>query len=380
VDTDPGAPDGVPFAAAGRLLAERGVYGLVWIDDDLTVTARYGRLADFVEVGEPITSSVPPLIGLERDVVALRHSLGTVVDIPAVSIIADGKQSPRLNLTVLWSTEEETYILLISRAVPRSDLQIEFSRQIRGRLLAEGELKRKSLDLARANCQLARANHDLEEFAAIISHDLKAPMRALRYLADDIERELGGTIVGKAREKLGRLKEQSRRMSDMLTALLEYSSAGRKAEVVEAVDTRALVGGIVGSVHRGPAFVIEVDGVWPKLETLRAPLDLVLRNLIDNAVKHHDREDGVVRVSGADGAGEFEITISDDGPGVAPKHREAILLPFRKLSEHTDGQGMGLAVVSRTLGMLGGRLELLSCPEDGRGATFRVSWPKTITC
>jgi hypothetical protein len=148
VDTDPGAPDGVPFAAAGRLLAERGVYGLVWIDDDLTVTARYGRLADFVEVGEPITSSVPPLIGLERDVVALRHSLGTVVDIPAVSIIADGKQSPRLNLTVLWSTEEETYILLISRAVPRSDLQIEFSRQIRGRLLAEGELKRKSLDLA----------------------------------------------------------------------------------------------------------------------------------------------------------------------------------------------------------------------------------------
>lgn len=380
VDTDLSASQGVPFAAAGRMLAERGVYGLVWIDDALMVGARYGRLADFVEVGASITSSVPPLIGLEQDILALRQSLGTIVDIPAVSIIAGGKQSPRLNLTVLWSTEEETYILLISRAVPRSDLQIEFSRQIRGRLLAEGELKRKSVDLARANTQLERANHDLEEFAAIISHDLKAPMRALRYLADDVERELGGAIPARAREKLGRLKEQSRRMSDMLTALLEYSSAGRKAEVLETVDTRALVAGIVGSVHRGPAFRIEVEGSWPVLETLRAPLDLVLRNLIDNAIKHHDREDGLVRVVGTEGLSEFEFSITDDGPGIAPNHRDAILLPFRKLSEHTDGQGMGLAVVSRTLELLGGRLEVLACPEEERGATFRVTWPKAITC
>ncbi len=379
-DTDANATEDVPFVAAGKLLAERGVYGLVWIDDDLNVTARYGRLADFVEVGEPLTASVPPLIGLEQDIATLRHSLGTVVDIPAVSIIAKGTQSPRLNLTVLWSTEEETYILLISRAVPRSDLQIEFSRQIRGRLLAEGELKRQSVDLARANTQLERANHDLEEFAAIISHDLKAPMRALRYLADDIERELGAAISKKAREKFARLKEQSQRMSDMLTALLVYSSAGRKAEVLELVDTRALVRGIVKSVHRGPKFKIEVDGVWPVLESLRAPLDLVLRNLIDNAIKHHDREDGVVRVVGADGASELEISICDDGPGIAPKHREAILLPFRKVCEHSDGQGMGLAVVTRTLDIVGGRLVVLSCPDGGRGATFRVLWPKTITC
>jgi signal transduction histidine kinase len=380
VGTEIGAPEDVPFVAAGKMLAERGVYGLVWFDDALTVTARYGQLADFVDVGVAITSSVPPLFGLERDIVALRGSLGTVVDVPAVSIIADGKQSPRLNLTVLWSSEEGAFILLISRAVPRSDLQIEFSRQIRGRLLAEGELKRKSVDLARANAQLERANHDLEEFAAIISHDLKAPMRALRFLADDIESELGQAMPEKAHEKLDRLKEQSRRMTDMLTALLEYSSAGRKSEVLETVDTRAVVRGIVGSVHRGAAFRIEVDGTWPVLTTLRAPLDLVLRNLIDNAVKHHDREDGLVHIAGADRADTFEISIADDGPGIAPKHREAILLPFRKLSEQSDGQGMGLAVVSRTLRLLGGRLDVLSCPEGGRGVMFRVHWPKTITC
>jgi signal transduction histidine kinase len=205
-------------------------------------------------------------------------------------------------------------------------------------------------------------------------------MRALRYLADDIERELGSAIASKARQKLVQLKEQSRRMSDMLTALLEYSSAGRKAEVLEPVDTRDLVQGIVGSVHRRPAFRIEVEGAWPTLITLRAPLDLVLRNLIDNAVKHHDRDDGVVRVTGSEAASELEISISDDGPGIAPKHREAILLPFRKLCEQTDGQGMGLAVVSRTLELLGGRLAVLSCPDGGRGATFRVTWPKTINC
>jgi signal transduction histidine kinase len=169
-------------------------------------------------------------------------------------------------------------------------------------------------------------------------------------------------------------------MSDMLTALLEYSSVGRKTEVLEVVDTRALVERIVASVQNGPAFRFEVDGTWPQLETLRAPLDLVLRNLIDNAVKHHDREAGTVHVSARDEMDALVISVADDGPGISCAHREAILLPFRKLSVHTEGQGMGLAVVGRTLELLGGRLEVLPGTADERGATFRVFWPKVITC
>lgn len=371
-------PEPSPLVAAGRLLAERGVYGLVWFDEELYVTARYGRLADFIEVGEPLLNACLPLIGLEQDILALKGLRGKVLDLPSVLLATLDQSMPRLNLTVFWHEDGRHFLMLLARSSSYSDLEGELSRQMRARLIAETAVAEKSRELARANSELARANQDLEDFAAIISHDLKSPLRALRYAADDMASLIDKGDVETARQRLDEIGQRTLRMSDMMTALLDYASVGRKAEIAEPVETRGIAEAIVGSLAIPEGFAVEITGRWPEVTTAAAALDLVLRNLVQNAIVHHDRSAGNITLEAKDGRKTFTISVIDDGPGIEPAHHAAILLPFRTLNARAGSTGMGLAFVNRTVATLGGRLEIRSDPAKKRGATFRLIWPKKL--
>ena len=358
---------------AGELLGSRGVFGLVWLDKSLTVHSRFGTLVDFIAVGEPATRSLVPLIGLEAEVSGLKA--GQVLRIPSVAIVTEHETGPRLNLVFYAFAEEERTLLVVSPAEMDTSLAIELSRQIRGRLMAESEAAAKSQELARTNADLQIANRKLEQFAAIVTHDLKAPMRALGFLADEIEGALLVSEAARARERLAELRNQARRVSCMLTALLHYSSAGLSGALIESVDTRELVNEIVRSLPLGNVKVT-LQGVWPRIETLAAPLGLTLRNLIDNSIKHHDSEEGQLLITCVDAADALEIALADDGPGIAPEHHESMFLPFRTLG--SAGEGMGLAIVQKMLDAVGGTIRLQSGAPQQRGTTFIVRWPKQI--
>lgn len=365
-----------PLLAAGVMLAGRGTYGMVWVSPTLEVTARYGQLVDFIEIGEQITDELMPLVGLENDIRALMDTPGRILEMPGVAIARNTGMSPKINISIYWSADEQCFLVVLTRLSSRSDVEVELSRQVRARLIAEAEVSQKSREMAKANAELERANRDLEEFASIISHDLKAPMRHLRYIVDDLETAIGGSVSEGVAEKLSEIRRQSHRMSKMLTALLEYSSAGRKEEIAEEVDTRALVHSITQSVQRPRGLSIEVTGDWPRIVTLSAPLDLVLRNLIDNAIKHHDRDEGTVVLDCADEGAALLITVVDDGPGIPPDQHAAAFMPFRRLGTGgAEGKGMGLALVNRWVEAAGARIELDSNPTVRRGSTFRLTWP-----
>jgi signal transduction histidine kinase len=308
----------------------------------------------------------------------LKGSAGAMLDLPAVSIMRGPETPPKLNFTALWSGEENCFLILVSRAGSQSNIEVELSRQIRARLIAEAEVTHKSKALTKANAELARANQDLEEFASIISHDLKGPMRALRYMADDVAKEAGITARPEVLAQLSKMRDQSQRMSEMLTSLLEYSSAGRKEDVVEEVDTAALLAAIVRATPCPAGFAIQSTGMWPRIETLRAPLDLVMRNLIENAIKHHDRPVGTIRAGCEDRGDALRFEIEDDGPGIDPRHHASVFLPFRRLNAEAgrEGQGMGLAFVKRWVEASGGRIGLQSAAPVRRGTVFWVEWPK----
>jgi signal transduction histidine kinase len=291
-----------------------------------------------------------------------------------VSVASGGSALPRLNLTLIWARRARRTLLLISRTSVGNDLEIQLSQQIRDRLILEGEARALA-------ARLERANRDLEEFASIISHDLRAPMRAMRYLIEDAEAAIGtGPAGAEARDKLVRVREQAHRLSGMLGALFDYSRTGHKQDAVQSIDLDALVRTIVRTMPTRPGLVIEVAGQWGVLDTLAAPLDLVVRNLIDNAVKHHDRQQARIEVAAADRGAMLEISVADDGPGIDPRHHATVLLPFRTLAADVPAKasGMGLALVKRTVESVGGRLELHSDPAVARGATFKVFWPRTI--
>jgi signal transduction histidine kinase len=375
-------PDGDTVAAddvvaTGIHIAAKGVFGLVWLDQTLVARARFGPLVDFIETGRPATDSVPPLIGLEDEIRALPTIPGRFLELPAVAVVKADGAAPKLNFTVFWLETAQRFLLLVYRSSSRSDIEIELTRQVRGRLIAEAELQVKSRELARSNAELGIANRDLEQYATIISHDLKAPLRALRYQTDEAEAALAEGQPDRIAAALAEVRSHSRRMSHMMTALLDYASVGRKAEVTARVDTLALIHAVAGSLPRPPGITVEIDGAWPVLDTLEAPLDLVLRNLLDNALKHHDRPQGVVRLSAHDAANHVAFTVADDGPGIPREARDTIFLPFRTLGGTTGGTGMGLALVKRTVETVGGRIRIDGTGADGRGTTFVVEWPKT---
>lgn len=387
-----------PIVSASIMLANRGIYGLVWLSANYEVTAIYGSLVNGIEVGAPITDSLPLLEGYEVELDAVAKGEQQALTLPSVCVVTPEGPGPRINISVfngqaaaqttapLYAHETHpsgeagmtsSFLMLITKVMSQSTTEMELSRQMRARLMAEEAVAQKSRELTRANSELQLANRDLEDYAAVISHDLKSPLRALRYLADDAQTAIDEGDADKARSDLQRLRTQSRRMSDMLSALLDYASVGRKADVLEETNTRQLIEAITASIPHPAQFKVEITGEWPNFETLKAPLDLVLRNLIDNAIKHHNRADGRVVVHAEPTSSDLVITVSDDGPGIDDKHHATIFLPFRTLaaSPSPGSSGMGLAFAKRTVESAGGRLELRKQKADFKGARFQLNWP-----
>ncbi len=369
------------LAETGQFLAERRSFGLVWTDQTLIVRRRFGALVDFIAVGRPLAESVSALVGLEDEIAALRMLDGGPLTIPNVILNVETDPTRRLSIDVHWAEAQGCCVIHVRHAVDHSALESELSTQMRRRAMAEAEVLEKTAEIQRTNQELALANRDLEEFAYVISHDLKAPLRALRYDSGDADRDLAAGNIDGVRAQLAAVRRHEARMRAMLDGLFAYARIGRKDEALEAVDTRALVEGLVAGIGRPASMTVDVGGDWPRLTTLAAPLDLVLRNLVDNAIKHHDRTEGHIMLRARDDGDALTITVTDDGPGIPREWHAAVFLPFRKAGEdqrRDDSSGIGLALVRRTLDRIGGIVELQSDPPRQRGTTFVVRWPKTI--
>ena len=148
--------------------------------------------------------------------------------------------------------------------------------------------------------ELARSNAELDQFAYVASHDLKAPIRAIDSLATWIDEDAGDALPDGSARHLALLRQRAKRMERLLDSLLAYSRAGRSEAAPEPVDTAALARDVAETVAPPGGFDVRVEGDFPVVETARAPLALVLRNLVGNAIKHHDRPDGRVTVSARD--------------------------------------------------------------------------------
>lgn len=242
---------------------------------------------------------------------------------------------------------------------------------------------------------LERSNAALEEFAYAASHDLKAPLRAIGHLAQWIAEDVGPAASPDTSENLRLLQARVARLQSLLDGLLTYSRVGRQAFLaVETIELPGLVADIVATLGVRPGFSVECqDGVGPFL-THRVPLGVVLSNLIGNAIRHHDRDQGRVVVSvrrvegplgGAVGSavggavgGALEFRVEDDGPGIAPRFHERVFQIFQTLASRDDveASGIGLAVVRRHVEAQGGRIRIESAPP-ARGTSFVFTWNET---
>lgn len=233
------------------------------------------------------------------------------------------------------------------------------------------------------NRELGRSNEDLEQFARVASHDLRTPVRTVIHLgvwlqedlapalADDDPVVLPADVRREARESLAGLVDRSRRMGRLLEDLLQFSLAARGRVDPVPVDVSALLED-AARLQEGGGVRIEVRCDVGEVLLPGAALATVVRNLVGNAVQHHDRSEGLVEVVARREGDHLHIEVRDDGPGIPPEHQARVFDLYQTLGSSSTSTGLGLALVKRLAERHGARIGLHS---EGRGTTVSVDWP-----
>jgi PAS domain S-box-containing protein len=235
--------------------------------------------------------------------------------------------------------------------------------------------KLSELSLRDKNQLLARSNRDLEDFAYIASHDLKTPLSGIKSAALWLEEDLHD-LSDESRKLLGLMRNRINRMETLLDNLLAFSRVGRSEAVASETQLADIFASIVEALNPPPHIQVRFEGELPVIITARAPLEQVLRNLVDNAIQHHDKPNGEVVLS-AKCVGDFvEFIVRDDGPGILPRFHEKIFKLFQTLKRRDEAEstGMGLAIVKKLIERKNGRITVHS-QGNGMGTEFRFRWP-----
>jgi PAS domain S-box-containing protein len=237
--------------------------------------------------------------------------------------------------------------------------------------------RRAELELERKQAELLRSNKDLEQFAYVASHDLKAPLRAIELLVQWITEGLEGYDKNGVQENLKLLGKRTERLNRLLDDLLAYSRAGRKVGTHKQTDTHALVLDVIQLMNPPAHVKVSIKGQLPKYNTHSTPLEQVLRNLISNAIKHHPGPQGNVVVSCEEDGDQYVYAIEDDGEGIPQEYAEKVFEMFQTLKsrDQVEGSGMGLAIVNRIIQWQHGRVWFEPAP-GGKGTVFKFQWKK----
>lgn len=283
--------------------------------------------------------------------------------------------APGLPVVVLTGTEEDELADAALRAGAQDFLEKD---QLEPRNLARA--LRHALDrgawaaqINAKNRELEDRNRDLDDFAHAVSHDLKAPLRAMFHLIVEAQGDLREGELSRAERTLAGVEPRIRRLSGMIDGLLRLTTAGRLAEATP-VDVGRVVGEVLESLPVRQGFVVEVQPGLPVVPGSRTALAQVFQNLIDNAFKHHPGPTGRITVGWRDGADHVEFQVCDDGAGIPEEQRERVFQLFQTLSPGSEGTGIGLALVRKVVQAAGGSVVADANPP--RGTCFRVRWPK----
>ena len=244
--------------------------------------------------------------------------------------------------------------------------------------LADARTARETAE--RSAAAVIDAYRELDQFAYVASHDLKAPLRGIANLAQWIQDDTGERLGDESAEHIRLLQGRVHRMEALIDGILAYSRAGRMLNSPEQIDTGALVREVIELLAPPDEVTIEVPSQMPTVIAERVPLQQVFLNLIGNAVKHTrvERSDVIVRIDWRDLGDAFEFSVSDNGPGIDPEYHERIWGIFQTLAprDKVEGTGIGLSVVKKIVETRGGSTSVESSPNQG--ATFRFIWPKTV--
>jgi PAS domain S-box-containing protein len=245
-----------------------------------------------------------------------------------------------------------------------------------GRVVGVNAMVQDITDRKRDQAALEERNEELDAFVFVVSHDLKAPLRAVANLSQWIEEDLEGELTADTQLQMNLLRSRVNRMSSTIDGLLEYARIGRSEDKIESVAMDCLLADVLDEVAPPSTFTIDLPDDLPTLSTKKLLLFQIFVNLVGNGIKHHHSETGSIKISIEDRGNWYEFAIADDGPGIALEHQEQMFKIFQAVNpqNRSDSTGIGLAIVKKIVEAEGGTIWLES--EIGHGTTFYFTWPK----
>ncbi len=243
----------------------------------------------------------------------------------------------------------------------------------------------KSLKESLENTKLSNKKYiekltkEFDQFTYIISHDLRAPLRAISSLSEWIEEDLAGSVNVETRKNLVLLRERAKFSSVLIDGVLKYSRVSRTNSSIEFVNVTDLLNDLIYlKIDKPVGYSIEIEPNMPKFYTQSERLEQVFWQLLKNAIQFHDRCDGVIKILVREQENFYRFTVSDNGPGIASELHQKIFEIFYTVQKNvrTDSVGIGLALVKKIVELVGGSVWVES-NSDG-GSAFHFLWPKCL--
>jgi PAS domain S-box-containing protein len=242
----------------------------------------------------------------------------------------------------------------------------------------EEALRLAHKDLAIKADDLEAANEELSQYASVVSHDLKAPLRAIRNYTDFLSEDLEGTLDGDQKTYFNGLNRAVLQGEELVEDLLELSQVGTRGGPAATIDTGVFLLEVIASLGLSPDVEVVIGNDCPTIDTDPTLLRQIFQNLIKNAVKFNHSPRKRIEIGWRPvGEKHYELFVRDNGIGIEPRYHEQIFRVFHRLhtSKEYPGTGLGLAIVKKAASKLHGSVRLES--EFGEGSTFFVALPKT---
>jgi signal transduction histidine kinase len=237
-------------------------------------------------------------------------------------------------------------------------------------------LIKQSHDISKLNEDLLIKNEELDQLICAVAHDLKAPLRSITNLSHWIEEDLKNIMNEETEKNMEILRTRIRFMGAMIEDMLDYYRIGRLKTNPVNIIFKKLIENIVVLLAPDAGFKVTTHTTLDSICVEKTPFEQVIRNLINNAIKHHHKKEGHIQVSLQGNNDYLSISVSDDGPGIESRYHDTIFEMLRTLKPiyKSEGTGMGLAMVKKIVETNGGKVSVQSQP--GHGTTVHFTWPK----